>query len=44
MKKVVFKNVENSQENNSAGVSFLIKLLASAHKFIKKEILAQVFS
>ena len=35
---------QNSQENTSAGESFLIKLLALARSFIKKETLAQVFS
>ena len=35
---------QNSQENNHAGVSFLIKLQALACSFIKKETLSQVFS
>ena len=35
---------QNSQENSSARVSFLIKLEASACNFIKKETLVQVFS
>ena len=35
---------QNSQENICAGVSFLIKLQASACNFIKKETLARVFS
>ena len=34
----------NSQENNCARVSFLIKLHALACNFIKKETLTQVFS
>ena len=39
-KKVFLKTLQNSQENTSARVSFLIK----AGNFIKKEALAQVFS
>ena len=35
---------QNSQENNCAKVSFLIKLQASACNFIKKETVTQVFS
>ena len=35
---------QNSPENISARVSFLIKLQASDLQFIKKETLAQVFS
>ena len=35
---------QNSQENNYARVSFVIKLQAEACNFIKKETLAQVFS
>ena len=43
--KIVFlKNWQNSQENTYARVSFLIKLQPQACHFIKKEILAQVFS
>ena len=40
MKKVFLEISQNSQENNSARISFLIKLQAKG----KKEILAQVFS
>ena len=43
-KKVFLKILQNSQENTGARVFFLIKLQASACNFIKKEILAQVFS
>ena len=35
---------QNSQENNRARVSFLIKLQASPYNFIKKETLVQLFS
>ena len=35
---------QNSQENTSARVLFLIKLQAKASNFIKKDALAQVFS
>ena len=38
--KVVLKNFENSQESTCARVSFLIKIFL----FIKKEVLAHVFS
>ena len=41
--KSVLANFINSQENNCARVSFIIKLQAQACNFIKKEILAQVF-
>ena len=45
LKEKVFLEIsQNSQENICARVSFLIKLQASACKFIKKETLAQVFS
>ena len=43
MKKVFLNISQNSQKNNCAKVSFLIKLQASDN-FIKKEALAQVFS
>ena len=36
--------LQNSQENTCARVSFLIKLQPDAYNFIKKEILAQMFS
>ena len=42
VKKVFLKIPQNSQENTCVRVSFLIKLHAC--NFIKKEILAQVFS
>ena len=42
-KKKFFKISENSQENTWHQSLFLIKLLASARKFIKREALAQVF-
>ena len=35
---------ENSQENTSARVSFLMKLQTEACNFIKKETLTRVFS
>ena len=35
---------QNSQENPCARVSFLVKLQAESCNFVKKEILAQVFS
>ena len=41
--KVFLKFLQNSQENTCARVSFLTMLQVSAYKFIKKEILAQVF-
>ena len=41
-KKVFLEISQNSRENTSARVSFLIKL--QAYNFIKKETLAQVFS
>ena len=44
VKKVFLKISQNSQENTCARASFLIKLLAEACNFIKKEALAQVFS
>ena len=45
-KKVFLENLQNSQENICATVSFLIKLQASASacNFVKKETLAPVFS
>ena len=43
VKKGVLKISQNSRENTSARVSFLIKLQASCN-FIKKETLAEVFS
>ena len=48
-RNVLWKNMfleisQNSQENTSARVSFLIKLQAEACNFIKKETLAQLFS
>ena len=39
-----FEILQNSLENTSARVSFLIKLQTSPCKFINKETLAQVFS
>ena len=44
MKKFFLKISQNSQENNCAKVSFLIKLQAQSCNFIKKETLTQVFS
>ena len=44
VEKVLLKITQNSQENTCARVSFLIKLQAEACNFIKREILAQVFS
>ena len=44
VKKVLIEISQNSQRNTCAGVSFLIKLQASACNFIKKETLAQGFS
>ena len=44
VKKVFLEITENSQENACARFSFLIKLEASACKFIKKETLAYVSS
>ena len=44
VKKVFLEISQNAQENTCARVSFLIKLQAGACNFIKKEILAQVFS
>ena len=35
---------QNSQENTSARVSFLIKLQALTYNLVEKETLAQVFS
>ena len=43
-KKVFLEILQNSQENNCARVSFLIKLQVLVCNFIKKESLAQVFS
>ena len=43
VKKVFLETSENSQENISARVSFLIKLHGWALYFIKKKTLAQVF-
>ena len=43
VKKVFLKILQNSQKNTCVRVSFLIKLQASCN-FIKKEVLAQVFS
>ena len=43
-KKLFLEISQNSQENTCARVSFLIQLQASAWNFIKKEVLAQVFS
>ena len=42
--EVKLKILQNSQENNCARVSFLIKLQAEACNFSKKETLTQVFS
>ena len=42
--KVFLEISQNSQGNKFARVSFLIKLQAQACNFIKKEILAQMFS
>ena len=44
VKKITLEISQNSQENTSARVSFLIKLLADVCNFIKKETLAEVFS
>ena len=44
VKKVLLEISQNSQENISARVTFLINLQAKACNFIKKETLAQVFS
>ena len=44
VKKVLLKISQNSQENISVRVTFLINLQAKACNFIKKETLAQVFS
>ena len=41
---MLLENLQNSQENLCARVSFLIKLQAEARNFIKKETQAQVFS
>ena len=41
---VLLEILQNSQWNTSAKVSFLIKLHASACKFMKEEILVQMFS
>ena len=41
---VFLEILQNSQEDTSARVSFLINLQAPACNFIKKETLAQVFS
>ena len=43
-KKVFLEISQNSEENNCARVSFLIKLQAEACIFIKNETLSQVFS
>ena len=43
-KKVFLEILQNSQENNCARFSFLIKLQAADLNFIIKETLAQVFS
>ena len=43
VKKVFLEILQNSQENISARVSFLIKLQSSACSFIRKETLAQMF-
>ena len=40
---VLIEILQNSQWNTSAKVSFLIKLQASAYKFMKEEILVQMF-
>ena len=44
VKKVFLEILQNSQENTQGRVSFLIRLLDEACKFIKKEAMAQVFS
>ena len=44
LKKTFLEISQNSLGNTCARVSFLIKLLASACNFIKKETLAQAFS
>ena len=44
VKKVPLKITQNSQENISVRVSFLIRLQVKACNFIKKETLTQVFS
>ena len=44
IKKMFLEILQNSQENTCAKVSFLIKLLAEACNFVKKETLAHVFS
>ena len=41
---LLLKVLQNSRENTCAKASFLIKMLAEAWNFIKKEALAQVFS
>ena len=41
---ILLQILQNSQKNTCTRVSFLIKLQASARNFIKKEILAKVFS
>ena len=43
-KKVLLEILQNSQENSSARVSFLMKLQTEACNFIKKETMTQVFS
>ena len=42
VRKIFLENLQNSQENTCARVSFLIKL--QAFRFIRKQTLAQVFS
>ena len=44
VKKVFLEISQNSEENTSVRASFLIKLLAEACNFIKKETVARVFS
>ena len=44
VKEVFLEISQNSQENTSGRVSFLIKLRSKACNFIKKEALAEVFS
>ena len=44
VKKVFLEISQNSEENTSVRASFLIKLLAEACNFIKKETVAHVFS
>ena len=44
VKKVILEISQNSQENPCARVSFLVKLQAESCNFVKKEILAQLFS